>query len=251
MDEHSNTEQKSRKTIRAIQTERLRMWPPIVIAVVQLAVLLFLERYGRTNIHNAVALGVVPGIAALLTLAWWLLASRAPRRARLIGLSLVIAAVAAVVFSQRSVEMGGMLLALALRYFVYSAAIVLLVSFPARWKFRKWALAMVIVICAVFFCAMRVDSIGGDLFPVVSWRWKPSAAQRSAALAGVDPQGRAEAPEEAAPGDWPDFLGHGRHNRVSGVRFSTNWDAPPREIWRRNIGPGWSAFIGVGDYLFT
>jgi outer membrane protein assembly factor BamB len=35
------------------------------------------------------------------------------------------------------------------------------------------------------------------------------------------------------------------------VRFPVDKNAPPREVWRRPIGAGWSSFIAVGDYLFT
>jgi len=209
------------------------------------------ERYGRTNIHNAIALGLVPGVAALLFLVWWLAASRARWRTRLAGLALVIAAIAGVVFSQSSIRMGGMLLAFSLPYFVYGVAGVLLLTVPLRPHLRERTLALAIIICAGIFCSMRVDSIGGDLFPVVSWRWEPTAGERSAALVEIDAQGIAEVPETPATSDWPDFLGHGRHNWVEGVRFSTDWSVPPRELWRRDIGAGWSSFIAVGNYLFT
>ncbi len=36
------------------------------------------------------------------------------------------------------------------------------------------------------------------------------------------------------------------------MRFPTNWDVqPPRELWRRRVGPGWSSFAVVGERLFT
>jgi outer membrane protein assembly factor BamB len=38
---------------------------------------------------------------------------------------------------------------------------------------------------------------------------------------------------------------------VTGVKFSTDWTTPPRELWRRKVGPAWSSFAAVGDYVFT
>jgi outer membrane protein assembly factor BamB len=36
------------------------------------------------------------------------------------------------------------------------------------------------------------------------------------------------------------------------VRIDADWSAsPPKELWRRAIGPGWSSFAVAGDYLYT
>lgn len=60
----------------------------------------------------------------------------------------------------------------------------------------------------------------------------------------------------AAPVDtpvWPGFRGPRRDGITrAGVEISTDWTtAPPREIWRRAIGPGWSSFAVQGDLLYT
>src|SRR5690606_28123868 len=64
----------------------------------------------------------------------------------------------------------------------------------------------------------------------------------------------ADLPLEPAPEDWPAFRGPARDGSrgAGGVRIATDWAAsPPREVWRRRVGAGWSAFAAVGDYLFT
>ena len=54
------------------------------------------------------------------------------------------------------------------------------------------------------------------------------------------------------PEDYPRFLGNGYWAEVSGVELETDWQAnPPREIWRKKIGAGWSAFSIVGNYAVT
>ncbi|MBX7259793.1 MAG: PQQ-like beta-propeller repeat protein, partial [Candidatus Hydrogenedentes bacterium] len=93
-------------------------------------------------------------------------------------------------------------------------------------------------------------SIGGDLKPVVSWRWSPSLAELSKSLPRVEAHGTAVLPAELTPEDWPAFRGPARDNHVSGT-IATDWTNPPRELWRRSIGPAWSSFAVVGDYLFT
>ena len=53
-------------------------------------------------------------------------------------------------------------------------------------------------------------------------------------------------------GDWPGFRGPNRDSRLTGVRIATNWTTnPPRQVWRHRVGPGWSSFTVVGKRIFT
>ncbi|MBM3288900.1 MAG: alcohol dehydrogenase, partial [Candidatus Hydrogenedentes bacterium] len=51
---------------------------------------------------------------------------------------------------------------------------------------------------------------------------------------------------------WPAFRGPQRDGVVRGTTIATNWsEKPPKEIWRKRVGLGFSAFAVVGDYIFT
>ncbi len=52
--------------------------------------------------------------------------------------------------------------------------------------------------------------------------------------------------------DYPRFLGADGRATVTGIELETDWNRwLPREVWRRKIGAGWSAFSIVGDYAVT
>ena len=48
------------------------------------------------------------------------------------------------------------------------------------------------------------------------------------------------------------FLGPNRNGTVEGLRLARDWDArPPREVWRREVGAGWSSFAVAGGIAVT
>ncbi len=52
--------------------------------------------------------------------------------------------------------------------------------------------------------------------------------------------------------DYPRFLGNGYWAEVRDIELETDWHAhPPHELWRHEIGAGWSAFAIVGNYAVT
>jgi outer membrane protein assembly factor BamB len=140
------------------------------------------------------------------------------------------------------------------RCFVASTS--LAAVFVAAWLFfNKWLAdstryAGVIVCCfAAWFAmkAVRSDGYLGDATPNLTWTWS-----------GRSPDEMGNATTETridltiSDTDSPGFLGQNRDATVREIRLSTDWMAnPPKQLWRRSVGPAWSSFAVAGNVAIT
>ena len=111
-----------------------------------------------------------------------------------------------------------------------------------------------VVVVAVFglMTLLRWDGLDGRQRAEISWRWTPNAEdQFQQSLRETSGQAAEQATLQELPGDWPSFRGGVNNSTVHSIELSDWAQSPPREIWRRRVGPGWSSVISVGNYLFT
>ncbi len=110
------------------------------------------------------------------------------------------------------------------------------------WKKRLQGWGLVILMIASSFLLFRFRGVSGDLVPILEPRW---------AGAGDGVTGNS-LDELASAYDYPQFLGPSRNATVRGVHLETDWTAhPPKPIWRRPVGAGWSSFAVAGDAAVT
>jgi outer membrane protein assembly factor BamB len=118
---------------------------------------------------------------------------------------------------------------------------------------RRASMVATILLACGAWALVRTNGITGDADSDFAWRWTKTAEERFLAQAGKKPVPIPSVP--AAPkmtADWPGFRGPNRDGVVPHGRIGTNWStAPPVELWRRPIGPGWSSFAVRGDYFYT
>jgi outer membrane protein assembly factor BamB len=126
---------------------------------------------------------------------------------------------------------------------------------------------------------MRTGGISGNGTSDFHLRWSPTPEERLLAHAADETPAAAPAapapapaaaepakpetaakPEPAAfpsivktkPAEWPGFRGPDRNSVIHGVQIATDWSAsPPVQLWRREVGPGWSSFAVRGDRFYT
>jgi outer membrane protein assembly factor BamB len=125
-----------------------------------------------------------------------------------------------------------------------------------RWKRRAWIVGGVVAVLALLSFSLRIRGVSGDLLPILEWRFKPSpelgGRDRSTASSAGPIAGPTARRVEHTWLDSPQFLGAHRNATVDGVEIDPDWSrSPPREVWRRPVGAGWSGFAVAGDAVFT
>ena len=232
----------------------LRLWPGVVIVVLQ-----WLVRFGVPNfVPETTAFAVIGGlVGGLAVVVWWAFFSRAPRSERWGAVVLMIVAPAATsLFLHESLatSMMGLMFAvyatpvLSLAFVVWAVAGRHLSDGPRR----ATMVATILLACGVW-TLVRSGGFTSDLDHDFAWRWSETPEERLLAEVGDEPTALPSAPAAAETGaDWPAFRGPDRDGIIPGVRIVTDWSrSPPVELWRRPIGPGWSSFAVRGDLLYT
>lgn len=154
---------------------------------------------------------------------------------------------------------------------------------------RRVTLVAAIVISCGIFTLIRTNGLTGEGSSDLKWRWSKTdeeklLAQQNEKEEPIAPVPTIKTPEptqtettvtqtqepqtkiaevQAAPAPiatqeenlepiWPGFRGPNRDGIVKGVRINTDWStSPPKELWRREVGPGWSSFAVAGNFMYT
>ena len=122
----------------------------------------------------------------------------------------------------------------------------------AAWRTRLGRAARWLPLVVLFPALITVRGLTGGAEVQFAWRFAPRV-DPGAQLQGATSTAGAEVdivprPEE----DFPQYLGPDRTGVLPSLPLATDWTAqPPREVWRREVGAGWSGFAIVGDVAFT
>ena len=259
----------------------LRLWPGLAVLVIILlvrAVGPFVPEGGMIAFFASAAGGV-------LILLWWLLFSRAAWSERIGAMALIAAAALLTRFALHPSITGG-----AMGYLPYVLLIVSVPPFLVVWaalarRFSqptRWAtMALAIFLGCGVWALTRTDGVKGEGGFQITWRWTATAEERllaqtrnetlppppapaPVAVAAPEPTPAktaepATTPVAAPKKDygiarvaWSGFRGPNRDGLSAGTRIRTGWEAsPPKQVWRRLVGPGWSSFAVAGDLIYT
>lgn len=254
----------------------LRVWPGVVAVLLQ-----WVFRFGVKELFPGITgfgYAVMGSLAlAVVILLWWTLLSRARWRERLGALAVIASAVAATWFLKHDSMSLAWLVAYAVPVICLAFVLWAVATRRLPDNLRHATMVAAILIGTGGWLLLRQDGINGDHNATFGWRWSASAEERLLAQAEPDATSPettatpAPAPSVAAPAntqptpetskattpatsetEWPGFRGSKRDGIVRGVKIKTDWSAaPPVQVWRRPVGPGWSSFAVDGDLMYT
>jgi outer membrane protein assembly factor BamB len=108
-------------------------------------------------------------------------------------------------------------------------------------------------LCLLFAALFRLEEVTAGMVPRFVFRWSGATTPQldSLPLPSENIQPSIDL-VTTSNDDYPCFLGRNQTLGVDGVQFETNWSqTPPRCVWRRPIGAGWSGFVAVNGYAIT
>ena len=222
----------------SVDSFRPRLWPIVaMLAIAAVCVFVLPALFTRTSAHFFGMLGG-PVMCSLGVVAWWLRGLKGQGKYR--WLPFVVFLLPSFVLAA-TVYRGDPKFVFAFGFpFIGLLWIVwLLVSIPFPWRLRRVGVIATILLGWSLFSLIRIDQTSAELKPELSWRWIPtSEEQYIAELATRKPSVSAVATETAnvKPGDWAEFRGPKRDNRIEGVTFDTNWATNPPKLFPRTIG---------------
>jgi outer membrane protein assembly factor BamB len=118
-------------------------------------------------------------------------------------------------------------------------------------RVRFTVMAGVPLAIGVFLILFRVKEVDGSMTWRFEPRWQPVADRRLGRIESSPARNRADL-AAVMPGDFPQFLGPDRSGYLPGPDLARDWTSrPPKLLWKRPIGAGWSAFAAVNGYAVT
>ena len=231
----------------------LRVWPGVVLVVVQWIAWLVAPLLLPDYILYAVLAEVICAGAIVL---WWLILSRAPWYERIAALILIVLAIIGtkriVHVSIATGSMGFLLFVMAipvLSMALVASAVISRRLSPGR---RRAVIAAAIAIGCGVFTLIRTAGATGDFKNDFHWRWSKTPEERLLARGEENVASPSAPPATVKTEDWPGFRGPQRDGAVYGVHLKTDWSSSrPVELWRRQVGPGWSSFAVHAGRLYT
>jgi outer membrane protein assembly factor BamB len=98
----------------------------------------------------------------------------------------------------------------------------------------------------------RYREVSGSMVPTFTPRWTTPAPDQELGKLETNPTATPIDLLTTTPDDFPQFLGPERSGWIAEPQLARDWSAsPPKLIWKRPIGAGWSAFAAVNGYAVT
>lgn len=232
----------------------LRLWPGILLLVIQWVLRFLLPVLSPRATAFAVFGGMLFGIAIMI---WWIFFSRAPKVERWGALVLMVVALTGTSFlldeSIATANMGLMFIIFSIPVLCLAFVIWTLITRNMSTVTRRVSMAGTILIASGFWIFLRTDGMTGDARHKLNWRWAKTHEDVLLSQMGNEFESDMANPlSPSSEAEWPGFRGRERDGVVHGLKIMTDWsESPPAEMWRRPVGPGCSSFAVKGNLVYT
>jgi hypothetical protein len=240
----------------ASSTRPLSFWPAVVIMD-----LIILARYVPGFIEGASSeywyIPVfIPMLGTLLMLIWWVAGSRATGREKWMGFVGFLLAVGLITLLSHASMRGVLTNYLTLPLAGLGFGIGALLNCKKQPKARLSGVLLCSLLAMSVTLFLRSEGIKGDYAFDLRARWAAPAGLEST------PDAKPTAPKDAELGakieaavamaEWPGFRGADRMGYTNAPKLATDWTAnPPKLLWKKPVGAGWSSFAVAGSFAFT
>lgn len=197
-----------------------------------------------------------PLLIGLALILWWLLLSRSQLMERIvaaIGFALVVTVV--VLLGHSSMREGPPVITTTFPLAIAGFTLGMILSAAAVPRTRVTVALLLTVLFSSYTLTIRTLGVWGDFRMDTAWRWEETADERiqnetGEARTSIVSAAAARALETALENPtWSGFRGNQRDGRSAGSTYDGR--AKPEELWRVDVGPGWSSFAVAGSFLFT
>jgi len=118
-------------------------------------------------------------------------------------------------------------------------------------KIRLSIVGGFVVLCVAGFFSFEKRGVTGDVLPLFQWRWTGATAALDLPVPANSSPAAATSEADSRT-DFPQFQGPRRDGHLESTDLFTDWQQrPPRQLWRQEIGEGWSGFAVVGSHAVT
>lgn len=240
----------------AVPNRALRVWPAALLLIVMWAMAWIPELFEDKSMPTIMVQILGPVAISALIMIWWIGLSRAPFREKLVGFFGFAVVMIVMHFLADKTAQGFIwaMFAVPLGITGFAGSLIFLARSPV---YRRVGIALLVAaICFGYWTLIRFDDFRGDFQTVRKFRWQPSAEDLYLDELATRITGESDvAANEAIPlgiPEWSEFRGPQRDGVQPAVVLLEDWDNnPPKEMWRKRIGPGWSSFSVAGNRLFT
>jgi len=236
----------------------LRIWPVLMLLVGMLGMRSLPFVVADDSIAIWMIAGYGPILCSILMLVWWLAASRATGRERIVGFVGLAVATAAIYLLLHPSMYGVAVLLLTIPMGTAAFGLGAIVCWKSL-SVRRTIVIVLATVCGIGFSALiRSEGMWGNALLGLHWRWEISPEEKLLATKKEQPAAATadfvtpEVEQALMNPEWPAFRGADRTGRQRGTRISADWKTqPPELLWKIAVGPGWSSFTVAGKLLFT